>query len=492
MANTETTKLFLSTKEHFLLQTGTIPVGVTSSRSKYPLNESVPIEGSPNIVGGPTQSPLIPLAEIFPDFTVTTDGNWIRKIKPGDLVQITRGNIRHEYFIKNSFYDSITDKTTILLNNKRDVVSTLDPFIGTTGYNNASIYTYLVPGRKMESPNDVSIFVDSFMIKMKAGNNPDVFSVEASWKIDPSVKVTRLRWRSVPRNSEISSLTYAVTTSGNYYQVPSAVIESTSGRKAQIQPTVSIDYFTSITGGTGYSSAPSLTVSGGGGTGASFTVSVTGGAVSGITVVSGGTGYSSNPVFTFSGPGTGAAATPIFKLSGVLSTQDGGGYLSKPTVKIDETSHVGATYGDINAYLHLNNLGKVDYFRVVNGGTGYTGASVSVSGSIYMDEAEGLAEIVNGSVNNIVLTKRGYGYDSSNPPIVTITPHGSGAGAVAVANIDTFSDWVYEDPTYSEYSRTISGFKYNIPYEIEILASRDENFRGLMKYSSTTSFQYIK
>src|SRR6266699_425711 len=64
-------------------------------------------------------------------------------------------------------------------------------------------------------------------------------------------------------------------------------------------------------GGTGYSSAPSVTFSGGSGSGAAATAVVAGGAVVAVNLTNPGTGYLPTDAVTiaFGGPGTGAAAT---------------------------------------------------------------------------------------------------------------------------------------------------------------------------------------
>lgn len=61
-------------------------------------------------------------------------------------------------------------------------------------------------------------------------------------------------------------------------------------------------------GGTGYSTAPTVTISGGGGTGATATAVLDGGSVSSVTVTSGGVGYYEAPTITFS---SGAAEATI-------------------------------------------------------------------------------------------------------------------------------------------------------------------------------------
>jgi uncharacterized protein len=71
------------------------------------------------------------------------------------------------------------------------------------------------------------------------------------------------------------------------------------------------------TPGTGYTSAPTVAFSGGGGSGAAATAIVSGGAIIGVTVTNPGTGYTSAPTVAFSGgAGTGGAATAS---SGVIA-----------------------------------------------------------------------------------------------------------------------------------------------------------------------------
>lgn len=60
---------------------------------------------------------------------------------------------------------------------------------------------------------------------------------------------------------------------------------------------------TIVNGGTGYTSAPTITASGGGGTGATFTVTVLGGVIQTVTVTNGGSGYTSPPTLNITGGG---------------------------------------------------------------------------------------------------------------------------------------------------------------------------------------------
>nr|WP_329603243.1 phage tail tube protein [Pseudomonas fulva] len=65
-------------------------------------------------------------------------------------------------------------------------------------------------------------------------------------------------------------------------------------------------------GGTGYTSAPTVTFSGGGGTGAAATAIIADGKVIGFNITNAGSGYTSKPTITLTGgAGTGAAATAV-------------------------------------------------------------------------------------------------------------------------------------------------------------------------------------
>jgi hypothetical protein len=68
---------------------------------------------------------------------------------------------------------------------------------------------------------------------------------------------------------------------------------------------------TMTNGGSGYTSAPAVPLTGGGGSGAAGTAIIANGEVVGVTITSGGSGYTSAPTLTFSGGGGfGASAQP--------------------------------------------------------------------------------------------------------------------------------------------------------------------------------------
>lgn len=79
-----------------------------------------------------------------------------------------------------------------------------------------------------------------------------------------------------------------------------------------------------IVGSTGYTSAPTVEISGGGGSGATAIANLTGGAVTSVTITNGGVGYSSAPTVSFTGGGgsttsaVAAIATQSNGMTGIL------------------------------------------------------------------------------------------------------------------------------------------------------------------------------
>jgi hypothetical protein len=83
-----------------------------------------------------------------------------------------------------------------------------------------------------------------------------------------------------------------------------------------IHPTVvaagALDEIRLTGAGTGYTSAPTVNITGGGGTGATATAQIADGKVTGFTITNPGTGYTSAPTVAFTGgSGTGAAASAV-------------------------------------------------------------------------------------------------------------------------------------------------------------------------------------
>ncbi len=157
--------------------------------------------------------------------------------------------------------------------------------------------------------------------------------------------------------------------------------------------------------------------------------------LSSVNVTSGGSGYTSAPSVTFSGGG--ATATATLTVTAVSLTSGGAGYTTPPTVTIVDAVGAGpSTAGCVQAVL-ANGAVTSLILDTTSGGckstVGYgaldhfTTPTIQFSGGAPTTAAVAQA---TGSVDFITPVGLGAGY--STPPTVTITGSGSGATASAV------------------------------------------------------------
>ena len=129
-----------------------------------------------------------------------------------------------------------------------------------------------------------------------------------------------------------------------------------------------------VSGGTGYTSAPSVYITGGGGSGATATAALTPQPVASIKVTNGGSGYPPAPTVTLTGGGgTGATATATLGVvTGITITSPGTNYTTAPLVTISGAiSGVDGIGASAMAALTPGAMGAV---TVTNPGSGYTSA----------------------------------------------------------------------------------------------------------------------
>jgi len=167
--------------------------------------------------------------------------------------------------------------------------------------------------------------------------------------------------------------------------VPSPVILSGGGGTgATATATVSGGPLTALTvtnGGSGYSVAPAVVLSGGGGTGATATATISGGVVTGFTVASGGSNYTSAPTVRLA-IGTGATATATVVSGAVTAltvTSGGSNYTTAPIVAVSGGTGASATATLVN--------GSVTGFTLTNGGSGYAPTVTSETGALAVQGA---------------------------------------------------------------------------------------------------------
>lgn len=123
----------------------------------------------------------------------------------------------------------------------------------------------------------------------------------------PKVSIIRSDDLSISDTENLAQLSLKVTplnNGANDYAIvwlPPKVVAS----KATATATRTANVVTSVTvvnPGAGYTTAPAVTFTGGGGTGAAATAVVTGGVVTSVTVTAGGSGYTTDPTVTIAAP----------------------------------------------------------------------------------------------------------------------------------------------------------------------------------------------
>ena len=148
--------------------------------------------------------------------------------------------------------------------------------------------------------------------------------------------------------SEVNSVN--VTAGGSGYTGPSVAITGGGGTGGAAVATVTGGVVSSITitnPGIGYTTAPTITISGGGATTvATATATVLGNEINAIAVTTGGAGYTSPTVAFTGGTGSGAVGTVSVTagaVSAVTITNPGAGYTTLPAVTITGGGGTGAT-----------------------------------------------------------------------------------------------------------------------------------------------------
>ena len=195
--------------------------------------------------------------------------------------------------------------------------------------------------------------------------------------------------------------------------------------------------------GYGYTTTPQIYFTSDVGTGAAATCSIessdTKGVVA-ITVTDGGSGYTSAPDVTIGNPTAGAAATATVSETGTITaiTLSTGGvnYIDTPSVTIANPPSVGVGVGTTAVGIASVTAGIVTTITITNAGFGYTNTavpSVTIDNSAgiktstnVLTNATAIATITNGNIVNAVrVVNPGVGYTQvptvtiADPPLIT-------------------------------------------------------------------------
>jgi hypothetical protein len=191
--------------------------------------------------------------------------------------------------------------------------------------------------------------------------------------------------------------------------------------------------------GAGYTNAPLVNFSGGGGgTSAAATAQIGSGSVTGVTITNGGSGYVRPPTVNFIGGGPAKAGVlPQHIIEGSITSvtvaDPGTGYTRAPSVRITGGGGRGAK---ATAQIAEGSLATV---TVTNGGRGYRPLTVELPRGAFSGAKARASvkpkDIVDGAVTKVTVDDPGTGY--TRAPEVRITG-GGGRGAAGTAEIGTW------------------------------------------------------
>ncbi|WP_229181688.1 filamentous haemagglutinin family protein [Bradyrhizobium oropedii] len=211
-----------------------------------------------------------------------------------------------------------------------------------------------------------------------------------------------------------------VNEGSGYTSVPTVTIGGTGGSGAQATALLGVASIAVTAGGSGYSNGDQITVTGPDGTGDGFTGTAivdANGAITGVKITSTGSGFTGaiSSVNVTSAAGTGATLAASLGVVGVSVTNAGSGYTGIPTFSFSG----GGGSGTI-----AQGLAAVTGITLTNPGDGYLGApTVTISGG-GGTTSSAVASVSGGLVTGLTLTNGGSGYSS----LPTVTFSGGGGG----------------------------------------------------------------
>jgi fibronectin-binding autotransporter adhesin len=189
---------------------------------------------------------------------------------------------------------------------------------------------------------------------------------------------------------------YIITSGGSGLSADLASVTGGGGSAASLKLLFGLTNatFAVTAGGAGYTSAPTVTISGGGGTGATAVANESGGVVTSITITDPGEGYWGTPSISLTGTDTTAATVTAnpdnFTAVGAQAILPGSGYTSVPTATATPQSNPGNTVVEPAITAVLNSI-NVQSSSTINGAGAFalsnpiTGSAVSGTATLTLD-----------------------------------------------------------------------------------------------------------
>ena len=300
-------------------------------------------------------------------------------------------------------------------------------------YNNGAIDTITIdnPGTGYPVNTTSSITISSGITAMGS------LVVDRHYIINALGTTTNTQWNTI---ANTTGITYIVGSAITPKIVGTGLgTGSVKGVGAVLKPRIStvngeIATVDIVSGGTGYTNATTLTVTGigvgqfVGNATAIITPVVVDGVITHVILNDPGLNYNAtNTTLTVqSDTGTGAHLSAIVEggqITGVVIDNPGQTYLIANVVAFGNTitdtpakitiSTSGGAIDTVQANIELLAVkGAIDYIHVVNGGQGYIGVNITITGD--GEGATATGTVVNGVLRKIVVTNRGIGYTYAN------------------------------------------------------------------------------
>lgn len=289
----------------------------------------------------------------------------------------------------------------------------------TISANNVTAITVTNPGRGYSASNPPEVII--------TGDGTG-----SVWKVTDSTGIS---------SGHIVQFTKVKDGSG-YSAATVTIVDPEASATTSVGGSVAVSSLVLNAGGTRYTSAPSVSITGGGGSSATATAALLNSTwgLAGLTLTGGGSDFTSTPAVTFTG-GTGSGATAVATVSPkdrILSVTitNGGTYTigSYVAVSFSGGGGSGAAGNAVLGWIDPDNTGlgaEIKSVLITNAGSGYTGVPTVTFASASGSGAAGTAVLGTGAITSLTLTNPGSGYGATAPTVGFTGGGGSGATATA-------------------------------------------------------------
>lgn len=468
-----------------IVENGTINANLSSNSTDYQVVTSDVTYSIPGSVSNYDYNEGIDLVAIDPaNRTLYLNKDWSNRkaLSNQKELVVKKGNLTRFFkFIR--LYPALINSqaaTRVLLSSDTDIKELFN-FVGLSGVPSASGIAYF----NLYPQNDYSFndTATNFEVQKSFDQDEiqrDEFHANFSWINGENVYKNWFRWRPAPVLVRNTSINYTVNSPGEYTILPSISISSTWGTGAAAEAIGCISKI-QVTNGGSFDGIPQLEASYPGATGGSFSVSLSGGSITSVTILDGGYGYNGLPSFSFIGATV--ISLPSLQcflgITAVNSTNNGYDYIEKPSVTLVGGSGTGAS---VSANVTVTNEGRVDCVLLEGEGIGYASDQDVVFIGGGGTGARATTKVVNG-VLSIIMKEHGYGYTSA--PTATIT--GPGTGATAVPIVSLYVNWNYLSFSSTSPNVSLFNLKRNLEYEWQVFnavrpADQYSNYSQLFKF----------